>query len=132
MIIDPTEYKTADTKSKQRIHGGKFGNVLGQTPWISFDEEFVTYDAIADKLYTNPAGSCQTTLTDPLKTLTLRNPVDDTIIPADAFIAKLTAQGGVFYEDQFIMLYSLGRQTQIERDVEMIAARNAPPVEVVI
>jgi hypothetical protein len=114
MIIEPTEYKTADTKSKQRIHGGKFGNALGQIPWISFDEEFVTYDSVADKIYTNPAGSCQCSLTDPLKTLTLRNPLDDSII------------GESTYQDVFVLLYSLGRQTQIERDAEMIAAMAAP------
>jgi hypothetical protein len=91
---------------------------------MHFDESFLSWDAMAEKLYTNDAGSCRCELTDPLKTLTLRNPLDDTILPIELFIAKLTAQGGPIYEDIFIMLYSVGRQTQIERDAEMIAARN--------
>lgn len=130
MIIEPTEYKTAETKSKQRINSFSGTNKLGGIPGIVFNEELVTHDPIADRTIKTPVGSCAVSLTDPAKPLTLRNPLDDTIIPIEAFIAKLTAQGGVVYEDEFILIYSLGRQTQIERDEALIAARNAP-VEVI-
>lgn len=103
-IIAPTDYKASAIQGKQRIHGGKFGNALDQIQWISFDEELITLDNTTGEIYRNPAGSCQTSLTDPAKPLTLRNPLDDSII------------GTSTYQDVMILLYSLGRQTQIERD----------------
>lgn len=113
MIIEPTEYKTETTKSKQRINSFAGTNELGGLPGIVFNEEFVTYDPIADRTIKTPVGSCAVSLTDPAKPLTLRNPLDDTVIGAGT------------YQDVFVLLYSLGRQTQIERDEALIAARNA-------
>lgn len=117
MIIEPTEYKTATTKNKQRIHAFKGFNPIDGVPSIIWDESFVTYDPVADRVIVTDVGSCSVSLTDPLKPLVLRNPADDTVI------------GQAQYQDVFVMLYSLGRQTQIERDEALIAARNAPVVE---
>lgn len=125
MLIEPTEYKTTTTKNKQRINSFTGSNELGGVPSIVFNEEFVTYDEVADRVIKTPVGSVATSMTDPLKSLVLRNTSDDTILPIELFIAKLTAQGGAVYEDVFLFLYSLGRQTQIERDEALIAARNA-------
>lgn len=125
MIIEPTEYKATTTTNKQRIHAFKGLHPLGGIPSIIWDESFLSYDSIADRLIVNEVGSVATSMTDPAKPLALRNTSDDTILPIELFIAKLTAQGGAVYEDVFIFLYSLGRQAQIERDEAMIAARNA-------
>lgn len=103
-IIESTDYKADKIKGKQRIHGGKFGNELGGTPWMSFDEELVTVDETNGAVFRNQVGSCMVQLTDPAKTLTLRNPLDDSVI------------GTASYMDVMVMLYSLGRQTQVERD----------------
>lgn len=111
MIIEPTEYKTATTKNKQRINSFTGSNELGGVPSIVFNEEFITYDSVSDRVIKTPVGSVATSLTDPLKPLTLRNPLDDTVI------------GAAQYQDVFVMLYSLGRQTQIDRDEALIAAR---------
>ena len=86
-----------------------------------FDEELVTYDPISERTVRNEVGSCIAQLDNPSKPLTLRNPVDDTVIPVTAFITKI--QTGVTYGDVMIINYSLGRQAQIERDEALIAAR---------
>lgn len=108
MLIEPTEYKTATTPSKQRICSFSGSNELGGIPSITFNEELVTHDTILDRVYHTPVGSCSTALTDPAKVLTKRNPVDDSII------------GEGTYMDAMVLIYSLGRQTQIERDAALL------------
>lgn len=103
-IVEVTDYKADKIKGKQRIYGGKFGNELGGTPWMSFDEELVTVDESTGTVFRNQVGSCMVQLTEPAKVLTLRNPLDDSVI------------GTASYMDVMVMLYSLGRQTQVERD----------------
>lgn len=104
MIIDPTDYKAQQISGKQRVYGGSFTNELGATPAIVFNEELITLDGVTGAVYRNQVGSCVATLTDPAKPLTLRSPVDDSVI------------GQATYQDVMVMLYSLGRQTQLERD----------------
>lgn len=112
-IVNPTDYKADQIKGKQRSHGGRFGNELGQAPWVTFDEEIIVEDAVTGSVFRQNVGSVTVTLTDPLKVIELRNPDDDTVI------GQVTAQ------DCFVMMYSLGRQAQIDRDAAMIV----PPVE---
>jgi hypothetical protein len=110
MILD-TEYKTSTTKSKQRVFGGRFGNEFNGIPWITMDEEFITEDSISGTIYHNPCGAVSAQLIDPTKSLSLRNPLDDSII------------GSATYGDVMVMIYSLGRQLQLDRDVLVIAQK---------
>lgn len=107
--ISATDYKANDIKGKQRIYGGKFFNPLDGIPSIMFEEELITYDSATDTVFRNAVGSCQTELVDPAKELTLRNPIDDSAI------------GTATYADVMVMLYSLGRQVQLERDAALLA-----------
>ena len=125
--ITVTDYKASSIHGKQRIYGGKFSNPMGGTPSVSFDEELITYDGTTDTVFRNQAGGCQATLTDATKPLTLRSPVDDSIIAHSAFISKLQAQGTITNEDFFLMFYSLGRGAQSARDAH-IAAQKAQAV----
>jgi hypothetical protein len=109
MILD-TEYKTSTTKSKQRVFGGRFGNEFNGIPWITMDEEVITEDSVSGTIYHNQCGSVTAQLIDPTKTLTLRNPLDDSAI------------GSATYGDVMVMIYSLGRQLQLDRDV-LVAAQ---------
>ena len=121
--VTPTDYKADSTQGKQRIYGGKFFNPMGGTPSVVLDEQFISYDAVSDKIYVNEAGSCQAVLTDPARPLTLRSPADDTEIPMATFISKLQGQGQFTNEDFFIAFYSLGRRTQLARDVYNAAVK---------
>lgn len=121
--ITPTDYKAAAISGKQRIYGGTFSNPMGGTPSVDFDEELITYDSIADLIIRNKTGGCQASLTDITKPIVLRSPVDDTVIPLAAFIAKIQAQGVITNEDFFIVFYSLGRRTQLARDICRTAIR---------
>lgn len=103
-IILPTEYKTADIASKQRIYGGRFGNEAGAIPWITMDEEVLTVDGVTGATYHNPCGSLTAQLTDPDKPVELRNPIDDTVIGISS------------YGYAMMIIYSLGRSMQLERD----------------
>lgn len=116
ITIEPTEYKTATTPSKQRICSFNGTNELGGIPSITFNEEMVTHDTILDRVYHTPVGSCATALIDPAKVLTLRSPIDDSVI------------GSATYMDVLVTMYSLGRQTQIERDEALAAAKLAAEV----
>lgn len=111
LILD-TEYKTATTKSKQRVYGGRFGNEWSGIPWITMDEEVLTIDDSTGATYHNQCGSVSAQLTDPIKQLELRNPLDDSVI------------GTATYGDVMVMIYSLGRQLQLDRDAK-IAAQQA-------
>lgn len=108
MIIEPTDYKADKIKGKQRVYGGSFSNELEGIPSVVFNEELITHDAVSGRVFHNQTGSVAVSLTDPATPLTLRNPVDDSVI------------GAVTYQDVFVMLYSLGRQAQIERDAALI------------
>lgn len=121
--VTTTDYKAATIQGKQRIYGGKFANPMGGTPSVSFDEELITYDAVSDTVFRNPAGGCQAALTDAAKPIILRSPVDDTEIPLATFLAKLQAQGQFTNEDFFLVFYSLGRRAQLARDVYVLAQR---------
>ena len=121
--VTPTDYKADSTQGKQRIYGGKFFNPMGGTPSVVLDEQFISYDAVSDKIYVNEAGSCQVALNDPAKPLILRSPVDDTEIPLATFIAKIQTQGAFHNEDFFITFYSLGRRTQLARDAYNAAVK---------
>jgi len=112
MILE-TEYKTATTKSKQRVFGGRFGNEFNGIPWITMDEEVITEDSISGTIYHNPCGAVSAQLIDPTKSLTLRNPLDDSVL------ATAT------YGDVMVMIYSLGRQLQLDRDVLVMAQKAA-------
>jgi len=112
-IVSATDYKVDKLKGKQRSYGGRFGNEYGQTPWVTFDEEILVEDASNGKVFRQNAGSVTVTLTDPEKVIELRNPLTDEVI------GQVTAQ------DCFVMMYSLGRQAQIDRDAVIIT----PPEE---
>ena len=105
MIIESTDYKATQIQGKQRICSFRGGNAIGEIPWIAFDEELITHDASNGNIYRNAVGGCTTSLTDPAKVLTLRNPLDDSVVGAST------------YQQVMVLLYSLGRQTQLERDV---------------
>jgi hypothetical protein len=108
MILD-TEYKTATTKSKQRVYGGRFGNEFNGIPWITMDEEVLTEDSVSGLIYHNQCGSVNAQLTDPTKQIELRNPLDDSVI------------GSATYGDVMAMIYSLGRSLQMERDAALVS-----------
>jgi hypothetical protein len=112
-IVNPTDYKASAIKGKQRSYGGRFGNEYGQAPWVTFNEEIMFEDGVTGAVYRQPVGSVTVTLVDPMQVITLRNP------ETDEAIGQVTAQ------DCFVMMYSLGRQAQIDRDVAMLV----PPVE---
>lgn len=121
--IVSTDYKASTTQGKQRIYAGKFSNPMGGIPSVYFDEEFITYDTVTDKVYTNQAGNCSAALSNASRELVLRNPVDDTVISIESFITKLTSQGKFTDEDFFIAFYSLGRRAQLARDTFIVAQR---------
>lgn len=121
--ITATDYKAASTQGKQRIYGGKFSNPMGGIPSVNFDEELIIYDAVADAVYRNQTGGCQASLIDPTKEITLRSPVDDSVIPIETFVAKLQGQGVVTNEDFYVFFYSLGRRAQLARDAYVTAQR---------
>lgn len=103
-IIETTDYKADKIKGKQRACGGKFGNALGQTPWMSFEEEIITEDAVTGSVYHIPVGGISVPMDDPSKILTLRNPLDDSII-GESTLGAVQAH-----------IYSLYRQVCEERD----------------
>lgn len=115
ITIEPTDYKAAQITGKQRVFGGTFSNELGGIPSIVFNEELITLDGTTGAVYRNQTGSCAASLTDPAKPLALRNPLDDSVV------------GTATYMDVMVMIYSLGRQTQIERDQALLSS----PSEVV-
>lgn len=121
MQITDNDYKSTTTKNKQRSHEGKFYNPDGGIPSMVFDEQMVTVDTITGNVYRNATGSCAVALDDPAKPLELQNPVDGSVIPFEAFIAKLQAQGCVSYGDVMIFNYSLYKQTAAERDAAIVA-----------
>lgn len=106
-IISPTDYKAGVIAGKQRSYGGRFGNEYGQAPWVTFDEEIIVEDASTGAVFRQNVGSVTVTLTDPAQVVALRNPMTDEVI------GQVTAQ------DCFVMMYSLGRQAQIDRDAAM-------------
>lgn len=108
MIIEPTDYKSDKIKGKQRIYGGKFGNALEGVPWISFDEELITLDPTTGAVFNNHLGTIIADMSDPTKLVTMRNPLDDSVIGAST------------YQEAMIMLYSLGRQMQTDRDAAVV------------
>lgn len=112
IAIAPTDYKTNQITGKQRVFCGTFSNRLEGVPSIVFHEELITLDATTGTVYSNQTGSCTASLTDPAKPLTMRSPLDDSVI------------GNATYMDVMVMIYSLGRQTQIERDEALL---NPPP-----
>lgn len=112
-IVSPTDYKAASIKGKQRSFGGRFGNEYGQAPWVTFDEEILIEDESTGRTFRQNVGSITVVLTDPEKVIELRNPLTDEVI------------GTVTAQDCFVMMYSLGRQAQNDRD----AAAAAPVVE---
>lgn len=103
-IVSPTDYKAASIKGKQRSFGGRFGNEYGQVPWVTFDEEILVEDESTGRTFRQNVGSVTVALTDPEKVIELRNPLTDEVI------GQVTAQ------DCFVMMYSLGRQAQNDRD----------------
>jgi len=107
--ILPTEYKTSSIASKQRVYGGRFGNEWQGTPWITMDEEVLTIDDSTGTTYHNTCGSISAQLIDPTKQMELRNPLDDSVL------------GTATYGDVMVMIYSLGRQLQLDRDVKQAA-----------
>lgn len=74
--ITATDYKAETTQCKQRIYGGKFFNPMGGTPSVVLDEQFISYDAVSDKIYVSEAGSCQAALEQRLATLQNNEQVD--------------------------------------------------------
>lgn len=125
MIIEPTDYKAGQIKGKQRIYAFSGTNALDQIPSIVFDEELITLDQVTGRVFRNQTGSVAVSLSEPAKALPLKSPVNDTGITLEQFVAKLTAQGGLIYEDVMIVMYSLGRNVQIERDEALVAAQQA-------
>jgi len=109
-IIQPTDYRASTTTSKLRIYGGRFGNEWQGVPWITMDEELLTEDGLSGQFYHNQCGALTAQLTDPTKQIELRNPVDDSVI------------GAATMGDVMVMIYSLGRSLQIERDAALVPA----------
>ena len=95
-----------------RSFGGSFNNPKGGIPSIVFDRELQC--EFQGQPFSQRIGSLSVSLTDPVKPLPLINPVDDTPIPVEAFIAKLTAQGGAVHEDLYILHYSIYQQVEDE------------------
>lgn len=121
--VTATDYKAASIQGKQRICSGKFINPMGGTPSVHFDEEKIIYDAVDETTTTIPGGNCQVSLTNAVRELPLRSPVDDTMITVTDFIAKLQTQGNIRDEDFFTIFYSLGRRTQLARDTYNAAVK---------
>lgn len=109
--IQSTDYRAATTTSKLRIYGGRFGNEWQGVPWITMDEELLTEDALSGQFYHNQCGALTAQLTDPTKQIELRNPIDDSVI------------GTATLGDVMVMIYSLGRSLQLERDAAIAAAQ---------
>lgn len=110
-LIQPTDYRTDKIFSKPRIYGGRFGNEWQGVPWITMDEELLTEDTVAQVFYHNQCGSLTAQLTDPDKQIELRNPIDDSVI------------GTATYGQVMLMIYSLGRALQLERDAAILAGQ---------
>lgn len=97
-----SDYKANQVSGYQRSGSGTFSNPKGGIPSIVFNEEVLVN--VANQVFVRPCGSVSAALEDPAKSLILLNPLDDTVI------------GQATYQDVFIMLYSLYRQTADERD----------------
>lgn len=95
-----------------RSFGGSFLNPKGGIPSIVFDRELQC--EFQAQPFAQRIGSLAVSLTDPVKPLPLINPLDDTPIPVEAFIAKLQAQGGAVHEDLYILHYSIYQQVEDE------------------
>lgn len=108
-VVAPTDYKASAIKGKQRSNGGRFGNEYGQVPWVTFDEEIMVEDEVTGNVFRHHVGSVTVSLDDPARVIQLRNPLTDEVI------------GSITAQDCFVMMYSLGRQAQEDRDAALTA-----------